>query len=400
MPLRKHIVFPGLFLSCLPLCSHALEFAGYARGGFGGADGGGTQSCFQLPGAPVKYRLGNECEQYIELELSQDLYKGDDGTLLKVDGMASLYNAYGHAPTFTGEYGDARLPQLWMSLNLPSLNGGSLWAGRRYYKRHDIHIADFYYWNPSGTGFGIEDYGLGRYKLSYAFSREDNTNQPDKANRHDFNVGGIAVNPGGEIEMGLSYIQRGQAQDAHSGWSLSAEHKQEDFFGGENRFVVQYGEGPGIGLGQTGNLQADRDTRSLRLLESPMWQLTPEFGGMLMAVFQRDRTPDDTQTWGSLGVRTSYAFSEHFKLVTEIGHDRIHSDNDGTRMLNKFTVAPTLSIGKALMARPELRVYYTYASWNRAAQRAATAGSALSASGAFGNDLHGSNFGVQVETWW
>lgn len=50
-----------------------------------------------------------------------------------------------------------------------------------------------------------------------------------------------------------------------------------------------------------------------------------------------------------------------------------------------------------------IRLYYTYAQWNEAAQRAANEfnpGSALSDTGSFGNALHGSNFGVQVEYWW
>lgn len=50
-----------------------------------------------------------------------------------------------------------------------------------------------------------------------------------------------------------------------------------------------------------------------------------------------------------------------------------------------------------------MRLYYTYASWNEAAQRAANqlaAGSALSDSGAFGSARHGANVGLQVEYWW
>ena len=53
-----------------------------------------------------------------------------------------------------------------------------------------------------------------------------------------------------------------------------------------------------------------------------------------------------------------------------------------------------------LMDRPEIRLYWTYASWNRGAQDAAVAGTALSDSGAFGDARHGNNFGVQLETWW
>jgi len=36
----------------------ATEFSGYVRSGAGTADGNGRQSCFQLPGARSKYRLG------------------------------------------------------------------------------------------------------------------------------------------------------------------------------------------------------------------------------------------------------------------------------------------------------------------------------------------------------
>ncbi|MBN3864444.1 carbohydrate porin, partial [Pseudomonas frederiksbergensis] len=137
----------------LPLSAQALEFAGYLRSGVGTSVNSSSQSCFQLPGAQSKYRLGNECEQYAELELRQDLFTLDDGSVLSVDGMASLYNQYDRSLTFNGDNGSVRMPQLYAQWsNMPSLNGGSLWAGRRYYKRNDIHISDFYYWNQSATG--------------------------------------------------------------------------------------------------------------------------------------------------------------------------------------------------------------------------------------------------------
>ena len=52
------------------------------------------------------------------------------------------------------------------------------------------------------------------------------------------------------MSLGLSYIQRaGQVADAHSGWSLSALHEQKGVLGGRNLFALQYGVGPGTGLG-------------------------------------------------------------------------------------------------------------------------------------------------------
>lgn len=388
-----------------PLSASALEFAGYLRSGVGNSLNGGKQSCFKLPGAEAKYRLGNECEQYAELELRQDVYSFDDGSVLSVDGMASLYNQYDRQLTFQGDNGSARLPQLYAQWsNLPGLNGGSLWAGRRYYKRNDIHISDFYYWNQSATGAGIEDVLIGGLKYSYALSRKDNLYQENYVTRHDFNVAGFNTNPGGELELGLSYLNKPERTDAHSGWAITAQHVQSEFLGGKNKFAVQYGEGSGTGLGYTGDFRLDNSSKRYRIVEFFDWQVTPRFGGQVEAVYQKDFRPDGgNQEWLSLGVRPTYAISEQFKLVTELGHDQVKAA-DGTRKLSKFTFAPTWSPkGPGFWTRPEVRLYYTYASWNAAAQRAANefdAGSALSDSGAFGSARHGSNAGLQVEYWW
>ena len=388
-----------------PLSANALEFAGYLRSGVGNSLNGGKQSCFKLPGAEAKYRLGNECEQYAELELRQDVYSFDDGSVLSVDGMASLYNQYDRQLTFQGDNGSARLPQLYAQWsNLPGLNGGSLWAGRRYYKRNDIHISDFYYWNQSATGAGIEDVLIGGLKYSYALSRKDNLYQENYVTRHDFNVAGFNTNPGGELELGLSYLDKPERTDAHSGWAITAQHVQSEFLGGKNKFAVQYGEGSGTGLGYTGDFRLDNSSKRYRIVEFFDWQVTPRFGGQVEAVYQKDFRPDGgNQEWLSLGVRPIYAISEQFKLVTELGHDQVKAA-DGTRKLSKFTFAPTWSPkGPGFWTRPEVRLYYTYASWNAAAQRAANefdAGSALSDSGAFGSARHGSNAGLQVEYWW
>ena len=388
-----------------PLSANALEFAGYLRSGVGNSLNGGKQSCFKLPGAEAKYRLGNECEQYAELELRQDVYSFDDGSVLSVDGMASLYNKYDRQLTFQGDNGSARLPQLYAQWsNLPGLNGGSLWAGRRYYERNDIHISDFYYWNQSATGAGIEDVLIGGLKYSYALSRKDNLYQENYVTRHDFNVAGFNTNPGGELELGLSYLDKPERTDAHSGWAITAQHVQSEFLGGKNKFAVQYGEGSGTGLGYTGDFRLDNSSKRYRIVEFFDWQVTPRFGGQVEAVYQKDFRPDGgNQEWLSLGVRPTYAISEQFKLVTELGHDQVKAA-DGTRKLSKFTFAPTWSPkGPGFWTRPEVRLYYTYASWNAAAQRAANefdAGSALSDSGAFGSARHGSNAGLQVEYWW
>ena len=389
----------------MPFTAQALDFNGYVRSGVGESTASESQACFQLPGAASKFRLGNECEQYAELGLRQNLFTMDDGSVLSVEGMAALYNEYDHTPKFTGDHGFARLVQAYAEWsNIAALNNGSLWAGRRFYKRNDIHISDFYYWNQSATGAGIENVEIGGLQYSYAFSRKDSVFQENYTNRHDFNVGGFDSNPDGELQFGVSYIADPDRGDSNSGWSVTAQHEQIGFLGGSNTFAVQYGEGPGTGLGYTGDVTLDESAKSWRVVEFFDWQVTPRFGGQFQVVYQKDkRQGGGDQDWISLGVRPVYALTEEFKLVVEVGHDQIDAEA-GTRKLTKFTIAPTWSpAGPGFWARPEFRLYYTYAQWNDAAQEAANlmaAGSALSETGAFGTAQHGSNFGVQVEYWW
>lgn len=404
---NKRVFWPVLAVAVLPLSAHALDFSGYFRTGVGNSLEGGNQSCFQLPGAQSKYRLGNECEQYFEFDLRQDLLKLDDGSAISVEGMAQLYNEYDHTPKFTGDYGFARMNQMYAEWSkMPALNGGSFWAGRRYYNRNSIEMSDFFYWNQSANGFGFDQVGIGDLKYSYVFSRKDNLFQKDFTNRHDFTVGGFETNPGGGVELGVSFLDKPNSRDdSHTGWSAIAQHKQKGFLGGLNTFAVQYGQGPGTALSYTGDPTLDSSNHSWRFVEYFDWQMTQRFSGQFQIVYQKDAHPneDDDQNWLSIGVRPVYAFTEQFKLSTEVGRDQVDAPG-GTRKLTKFTIAPTWSpAGPGFWSRPELRLYYTYASWNKAAQRAASemaAGSALSDSGSFGNALHGSNVGLQLEYWW
>jgi maltoporin len=56
-------------------------------------------------------------------------------------------------------------------------------------------------------------------------------------------------------------------------------------------------------------------------------------------------------------------------------------------------------------SRPALRLFYTYAHWNRAAAEAANgsgdqAVASMARSGVFAGANHGSSIGLHVEGWW
>ncbi|MDR6678831.1 maltoporin [Pseudomonas oryzihabitans] len=387
---------------------HAFETTGYFRAGLGDSSGRDSMRCFKLQGAQSKYRLGNECEQYGEFAAKQDVLTLDDGSAVGVYGMASLNNRYDRTPTFHGDNGEIRMPQAYAYWNnIAALNGGNLWAGRRYYKRNDIHISDFFYWNQSATGGGIEDVNIGGLKYSLAFSRKDNQNQKDFQNRYDFNVAGFNTNPNGSLEIGVSYLDKPTNQpNANSGVAVTLQHKQANFmgWGGVNTFAVQRGQGPGTALGSTGDPTLSSADVSYRVVDFFDWQISRYWGGQVAAVYQKDKRPNGNDLrWTSLGGRLVYGINDQFKFSTELGHDQVEAPG-GTRKLTKLTLAPTWSPkGPEFKTRPEFRLFYTYAVWNRAAQNAADQfdpGSALSSTGTFGSDLHGSNIGFQVEQWW
>ncbi|MDF9439978.1 carbohydrate porin, partial [Acinetobacter baumannii] len=135
------------------------------------------------------------------------------------------------------------------------LNGANVWAGRRFYNRNDIHISDFYYWNQSATGFGIDNFKYNDLYYSYVFSRKDDVFQDKPVNRHDITVSGFNTNPNGTLSVGVSYIL-GKLN---------------------NTLAFQYGYGPGTGLSYTGDTSLSSKDKSWRVVEFIDGQITENF---------------------------------------------------------------------------------------------------------------------------
>jgi maltoporin len=100
----------------------------------------------------------------------------------------------------------------------------------------------------------------------------------------------------------------------------------------------------------------------------------------------------------SLGGRLSWAFTKNFKLLGELGYSQKKPDGGATQKLTKFTIAPTLSTGPGFFNRPELRLYFTTAKWNDAANAAAGPNGLIGVPGT-GSKTSGNSYGAQVEIW-
>jgi maltoporin len=405
----------------------AFEFHGYLRSGAGSNSKDGGQTCFVLPGTPgangTKYRLGNECDNYAELGFDQELFEGkNDGVKFIYHGMLS-YSTSQTASTanylsLKGSNNDIAVRQNWVEAkNLPMLRGASVWVGNRFYQRHDIHINDFYFWDNSGTGVGVEGakLGIGDMNASYALFRST-FGQDTAVTRHDFRLGGIGLGGFGDLTIGGQYntADTSVPADDHKGGGITLLHFKGNVLGGFNKMALQYSKGtvaqydygyPAIGGGDNANGTGAKKWRFVEMLQ---WQVTPQFGGMVSFIYEDAKAPNSgwigfNHKWTSFGVRPVYAINDYFRLVAELGYDRIKPNENSLGVYNKsmsltkFTVAPTIAPGMGFWARPELRLFYTYAKWNEAA-RDIYAGAI--AGGKFGTATSGSTIGFQVEGWW
>jgi maltoporin len=418
-----------------------LTVSGYFRGGFGASNQKGRMTCFALAnpaGLISKYRLGNECEVWSETHFTVVTYVADDGAVASMHVMPTIYlptTFIGYSPngavntpammaTSTGAV--LYFPNLYADIkNIPWLFGGTLWGGTRYYKRESIYISDFFYWNPSGVGAGVEDIHLGGdLRLSYGAFAVDgdpgtptDTTSPPLPNqvafgvRNDLQLRGITVWPGGEFQVGVQVIVNASADpNTHNGWGATFQYVQK-LLGGDNKFAAQYGRGGGTGFGTLArfyypdfSVTHDPSEGRLRLLDVLTIEPISWFAAQLALVYQRDinflGNAGFTTNWWSGGGRVSFAVIKHLKLLGEAGYDQITKSNGAPlQYLAKGTVALAFGADRGFWARPELRLFATVAKWNAAARTAGID------SGNIYRDVYtdvdkGAIFGVQAETWW
>ena len=418
-----------------------LSVSGYLRGGFGASNQKGRMTCFALAnpaGLVSKYRLGNECEVWSETHFTMVTYAGDDGVVATTHFMPTIYiptTQIGYSPAgavnsplqFTTSTGAVLyIPNLYVDIKgIPWLFGGTAWAGTRYYKRESVYISDFFYWNPSGVGAGIEDVNIGKdLRLSYgAFAVDGEPQLPadgtapqlpaqtDFGIRNDLQLRGIRPYESGEFQLGFQYIANYSNNPATSGgWGVTIQFVQR-LLGGDNKLAFQYGKGGGTGFGTLArfyypdfSLRHDPDEARLRVVEILTIQPLDWLGGQVAGVYQHDNNflgnQGLTADWYSAGGRAAVAFAKHAKVLGEAGYDQVTQNNGGAlQYLAKFTGAVALTSDRGFLSRPELRLFYTWAVWNEAAQ-IKTIDSGRLYTDTYPNLRSGATFGVQAETWY
>lgn len=376
------------------------EFHGYFRSGIGFNNEGGDQVCFQVPGVRVKYRLGNECETYIEPAFAFNLFSGEDGAYFK----GYLTFAYVVEGETDFEQFSPAVRESWIEAGNVAggvFEGARFWAGKRFYRRHDVHINDWYFWDTSGPGAGVEDVRVGPGKLAVALFHNVDSDE-DAITRPDIRYYDLETNPGGKLTLGLELRFADNdpgAGFADDGFALTVMHFQDGILGGFNKIALQYGEDLGAedlgraGSGNAANVPDNID--SWRVVEQFLFQPSDNLSGLFTLTYEEDDLRGD---WFSVGVRPKFHFSDYFNVAIELGYDTLEPAGGGDDLeLWKIAIAPQISAGRGFWARPLLRAFVNYANWNDAARDAGLAGGA---GGVFGEDTEGWSIGLQAESWW
>ena len=404
----------------------AVDFHGYARSGICWTGSGGEQQCFQATGAQSKYRLGNECETYAELKLGQEVWKEGDKSFYFDTNVAYSVSQQNDWESTSPAFREANVQGKNLIEWLP---GSTIWAGKRFYQRHDVHMIDFYYWDISGPGAGIENIDLGFGKLSLAATRSSESGgsgtfaDRDKfGNRvydnivpndvFDVRLAGLETNPGGTLELGVDYghtnipddysLQPGASKD---GWMLTAEHTQS-MLKGFNKFVLQYATdsmtSSGKGVPQGGSI--NNDGSMWRVLDHGAISLGDSWDLMYVGMYQDiDRDNNNGTQWWTVGVRPMYKWTPIMSTLMEIGYDNVKSQRTSDRNSQyKVTLAQQWQAGDSIWSRPAIRVFATYAKWDEkwGYNDSGVAYNDTSAKTFSRGDNDEWTFGAQMEIWW
>ncbi|GMM88221.1 maltoporin [Vibrio fortis] len=391
--LTSVLVTPTLLAETAPL-----EFNGYMRGGVGMSDNGGSNSKWEVNKVG---RLGNENDLYGEFGFKKELFNDEESTFL-IDSMLAYWEGQDENAK------DRNVEVVQLNIQATGLFDDkdiTMWAGERYYQRHDVHIIDNYYWDVSGIGGGVEHINLGPGKLSLALIQDTVTGDVDDGKETtamiaDVRYAGIPLWKNADLELGADFNfgkeKKDQSLDADDSVMLTASLNQ-NLPTGFNKTILQvansgYAEQMTT-FGTGSNLVRDENNNNAEGFRLINWGVVSigdniEFGHTVRYAYATDVGANNTKDESfSAVIRPLYKWDEKMRTVLELG-GFVEKINNQDGAGGKFTVAQAWVPKTGFWARPEFRIFATYI---HDAEN----------DDAFGTGENSEvSLGMQVEAWW
>ena len=442
LPLAAAVAFAAGSVS-----ASAVDFNGYFRAGAQINAVGGEVYCVGTGADGHKVgRLGDECDTYGEIALGQNVYdkagsKFSIHTLMAygtTEGNRDLQGNSWQGVGGEGPWGGQRMSFREVYAKYDTDADYSIWSGKRFYRRKDIHIMDFYYLNDSGYGAGIEGINVGNGNLNFAVIKWANDGT-EEYNRNVYKLDarwdGINLGALGSLDSSVIYAIPAvskQQKDAEAGARANTRNSGAlitldlgSNFGStvavSNHFIAQWGTNGFAYVGAYKNHAGDNytpdvDANGVRLIDwgTLDWGSNFDLGySFLWAHLNSGKnhaTGGNSWTYTRSGweysivLRPEYKWTEYTRTTLELGYSEMKKtgwvvDENlglGNPDLYKVTLAQQFTPGKGFWARPAIRFYASYISGDQFAD---------SWSVGYKNKNHGRHnyqftFGTQVEAWW
>jgi maltoporin len=445
LPLAAAVAFAAGSVS-----ASAVDFNGYFRAGAQINADRGEVYCLGTGADGHKVgRLGDECDTYGEIALGQNVYdkagsKFSIHTLLAygtTEGNRDLQgNSWqGVGAAASNPWQGQRISFREVYAKYDTDGGYSIWSGKRFYRRKDIHIMDFYYLNNSGYGAGIEGINAGNGNLSFAvlkWSNSDNDkNQESEYNRNVYKLDarwdGINLGSVGALDASVIYAipviskqQKNASDNARANQSNSGALITLDLgsnFGSDiivnNHAVAQWGSNGFAYVGAYKNHAGDNytpdvDANGVRLIDwgTLDWGSNFDLGYSFLWAHLHSGNKHTGATWTytrsgweySIVLRPEYKWTEYTRTTLELGYSEMKKtgwvvdEKYGNPDVYKVTLAQQFTPGKGFWSRPAIRFYASYIGGDQFADSWAVG---------YKNKNHGNHgyqftFGTQVEAWW
>jgi maltoporin len=320
-----------------------------------------------------------------------------------------------------------------------------IWAGQRFYRGSDVHIADYYYFNQlNSQGFGVKYKGVDMAVLLqtssnqglYAVDVDGNpaTQGPLAQRQRTVFVAQYAMPVGDRQSLSLlaefhllpavrNSIGGEAIARADNGQVLGAKYRWDLGNGSFNEASLRVGRGIANGAfgggaswstfgGVSENGTYD-SAAGIELVDHVLVNVNPLVTLNAYAIFQLSSgasgRSDDVASNFNLGLRSFFYVHDQLHLIGEVTRQTVYPGLGqgealpGTPTAYKFTLMPTLvpSGERSAWARPHLRLIYTLAVYNEAARRAAIENSFVASPyhRAFGPREFGHYLGARAE-WW